>query len=62
MLPILTKSQNVQRFGVSAYIGKKIKGDNDSAIREHLLINRDHLPLNNNRRSLPLEISDNGNL
>ena len=62
MLPILTKSQNVQTFGVSALTGKKIKGHNDSAMREHLLINRDHLPLNNNSRLLPLEISDNRNL
>ena len=77
-----------EHLGVFALTGKRVKGDNDSAIKEHhlfcnnlsgfddfsilassnngfkatlmesLLINRDHLPLNKNRHSLPLELFD----
>ena len=74
-----------EHLGVS---GKRVKGDNDSAIKEQhlfcnhssgfddssilasnnndfkvtliesILINRDHPPLNKNKYSLPLELSD----
>ena len=77
-----------EHLGISALIGKRAKGDDDSAIKEHLLfcnhtpdfedfsilatnnndfkvtltesllINRDHLPLNKNKQSLPLELFD----
>ena len=78
-----------EHLGISALIGKRVKGDDDSAIKEHLLfcnhtpefgyfsilatnnndfkvslmesllINRDQLPLNKNKQSLPLELFDN---
>ena len=81
------KVRMCEHLGVSALTGKRVKGDNDSVIKEHLfcnhssgfddfsilannsndfnvtlteslLINRDHPPLNKNRRSLPLEFFD----
>ena len=75
-----------EHLGVSTLTGKRLKADNDSALKQHhlfcnhsssfddfsiltsnnndfkvtlmesVLINRDHPPLNKNRRSLPLEL------
>ena len=83
------KVRMCEHLGISALIGKRVKGDDDSAIKEHLLfcnhtpefgyfsilatnnndfkvslmesllINRDQLPLNKNKQSLPLELFDN---
>ena len=77
-----------EHLGISALTGKRVKGDDGSAIKEHLLfcnhtpnledfsilatnnndfkitlmesllINRDHPPLNKNKKSLPLELFD----
>ena len=82
------KVRNCEHLEVSALTGKKVKGDNDSAVKEHhlfcnnssgfddfsilasnnndlkvtlkesLLINKGHPPLNKNRHSLPLELFD----
>ena len=82
------KVRMCEHLGVSALTGKRLKGDNDSAIKkdnlfcnhssgfdefsilansnndfkvilmESLLINKDHLPLNKNKHSLPLELFD----
>ena len=82
------KVRMCEHLGVSALTGKRVKGDNDSAVKEHhlfcnhssgfddfsilasnnndfkvtlmesILINRDHPPLNKNRKSLPLELFD----
>ena len=63
------KVRMCEHLGISALTGKRVKGDDDSAIKEHLLfcnhkpdfedlINRDHPPLNKNKQSLPLELFD----
>ena len=82
------KVRMCEQLGVSALTGKRVKGDNKSAIKEHhlfcnhsssfddfsilasnnsdfkvtlmesLLIERDHIPLNTNRHSLPFELFD----
>ena len=78
-----------EHLGVSALTEKRVKRDDNSAVKEHylfcnhssgfdnfsllasnnndfnvtlmksLLINRDHPPLNKNRKSLPSELFDN---
>ena len=83
-----SKVRMCEHLGISAPTGKRVKGDDDSAIKDHflfcnhtpdledfsilatnnndfkvtlmesLLINRDHLPLNRNKQSLPLELFD----
>ena len=97
MLPIMAKLSIIlklmyKHFGISALTGKRVEGDDDSAIKEHLLfcnhttdfedfsilatnnnnfkvmltesllITRDHLPLNKNKQSLPLELLDSWEL
>ena len=82
------KVRMCEHFGISALTKKRVKGDDDSTIKEHLLfcnhtpdfedfsilatnnndfkvtlmesllINIDHLPLNKNKQSLPLELFD----
>ena len=56
-LSVILRSECVNTCEFLHSLGR-VKGDDDSTIKEHLLFcNRDHPPLNKNKQSLPLELT-----